>query len=276
MRKQTKKTLIERWQTDKGQKLLNDIIQHLKKGKSFGELNGLEKFEDKFDLRGINFPKTSTEYLYKGKLTNQITGSLSFNKAEIDNVDFSYADLEQTQWKNCSFSKTVFYKTQLEQIKIINCSFDNILFESSKLSHSYLNIRSGKKSGYFKNVTFKNSQLNETRFSFPEFHNCFFDNCNLFATDFDGSRFNNCKFIGKLNSLWFRKHSIMEYEPNLIVNRVNKKQFTNEMLNVDFTEAILDYVSFAKNLDLSKCSFGLNVKFEKIKSMEAEIYGMTE
>ncbi len=272
----TKKNLIERWQTDEGKNLLKDIIQHLRKVKTLKGINGLEKFEGKFDLRGVSFPKTYSEYQYKGKLITQVTGSLSFKNVNIDNVDFTYADLQHTKWKNCAFSNTKFSKTQLEQIYIINCSFENILFNNSRLSYSYLNIRSGKKSGHFKNVRFEKSQLNETKFSFPKFDNCLFDNCNLFAANFDGSRFKDCKFIGKVNSPWFKKHSNMEYEPNLIFNRINKKQFMNEMINIDFSEANLEYVSFDKNLDLSKCNFAPNVKFEKLKTIETELYAMSE
>lgn len=273
MKPPTKKKLIERWLTDDGKNLLEAIIQHLRKGKNLNGLNGLEKFEGKFDLRGISFPKTYSEYRYKGKLVTQVTGSLSFKNVKIDNTDFSYADLQQTNWKNCDFSNLTFSKTQLEQLRISNCSFENVTFNNSRLSYSYLNIRSGKKSGYFKNVVFKKSQLNETLFSFPRFDNCLFDDCNLHAANFDGSRFKDCKFAGKLNSPWFRKHSIMEYEPYLIFNRINKKQFVNEMLNVDFKDANLEYVSFDKDLDLSKCHFASNVKF---KVNESELYGISE
>ena len=122
----------------------------------------------------------------------------------------------------------------MEQLNIINCDFEDVTFENTRLSYSHLNIRSGKRSGSFKGVIFRNSQLNETRFSFPTIENCIFDSCNLYAADFDGSRFMKCKFMGEVNSPWFRKHSIKEFEPNFILNQVDKTKFTNEMQDVDF------------------------------------------
>jgi hypothetical protein len=97
----------------------------------------------------------------------------------------------------------------------------------------------------------------------------------LYAADFDGSRFVNCKFIGEVNSPWFRKHSIKEFEPNFILNQVNKKKFANEMQEVDFLEATLKYVTFSKDLDLSTCKFGPGTKFESMEKFEKDIYAMS-
>ena len=85
----------------------------------------------------------------------------------------------------------------------------------------------------------------------------------------------NCKFTGEVNSPWFRKHSIKEFEPNFILNQVDKKKFTNEMQNVDFSEAILKYVTFSKDLDLIKCKFGHGTKFESIEKQAKDIYAMS-
>jgi uncharacterized protein YjbI with pentapeptide repeats len=271
----SKQNLMDRWTTEEGKSLLKEIVVRLTKAKSLEDLKGLNRVEDKFDLRGISFPKEYSEYDYKGKHMKQVVGSLKFKGVTVDNIDFSYADIQHTEWKNCRFSSVKFYGAQLEQLNIINCDFENVSFENTRLSYSYLNIRSGTRSGSFKDVIFRNSQLNETRFSFPTIENCVFDSCNLYAADFDGSRFTNSKFIGEVNSSWFRKHSIKEFEPNFILNQVNKKKFANEMKDVDFLEAILKYVTFSKDLDLSTCKFGPGTKFELMEKFEKDIYAMS-
>lgn len=272
----SKKDLIERWTTIEGSNLLKKIITCLKKQKTLSEIIGIEKINDKLDLRGINFPKEYSEYTYKGKFVKQITGSLKFKSAILENIDLSYADIRHTEWKNCTFKNIVFYMSQMQEMTITNCEFEDVEFNNTKLSYSYLNIRSGKNSGSFKNVKFKKTHLNETRFSFPKFENCSFEDCNFHAADFDGSRFKECNFKGKVNSPWFRKHSIKEFEPNYFINQIDKRKIENEMENIDFSKAILDYVSFSKDLDLQKCKFENRVIFRKLPNNDNEIYAITD
>ncbi len=269
--RETKQSLIDRWKSGVGAKLQTQIIARLKNGRFIGDLDGLAKVEGKFDLRGISFPKTYSEYDYKGKQIKQVSGSLSFKNVELADVDFTYCDLQHTKWRHCKFNRIDFRHAQLQQLELIACGFEDVLFHDARLSYSFMNIRDGKESGYFRHVRFSKSKLNETRFSFPTIEDCQFDNCNLYAADFDGSRLKNCKFLGEVNSPWFRRHSKNEFEPNFFFNQIDKTRFVNPMENIDFTEATLKYVSFSKDLDLSSCKFAQDVSFDTSPQMENEI-----
>lgn len=271
----SKQNLTDRWTTNEGRLLLATIVDFLSSQRPLDNIKSIQKLDDRFDLRGISFPKEYADYDYKGKRMHQVVGSLRFKNARIENIDFSHGDIQHTDWKNCLFKNIKFHSTQMEQVTVINCDFQDVEFSNTRLSYSHLNIRTGNKSGSFKNVTFKKSNLNETRFSFPIIEDCNFEDCNLYAADFDGSRFKNCKFIGEVNSPWFRRHSIKEFEPNYLLNKVDKTKFTNEMDNVDFSAATLKYVTFSKDLDLTKCKFGHGVKFEPSLTGENDIYAMT-
>ena len=107
--RESKQNLIDRWTTEEGKSLLNEIIARLTKAKSLEDLKGLNRIEDKFDLRGISFPKEYSEYDYKGKHMKQVVGSLKFKEVAVDNIDFAYADIQHTEWKNCKFSRVKFY-----------------------------------------------------------------------------------------------------------------------------------------------------------------------
>jgi uncharacterized protein YjbI with pentapeptide repeats len=272
----TKQNLIDRWATKEGQLLLKAVIIHLSDQRPLDNLKGIQNIDSRFDLRGISFPKEYVDYNYKGKQMHQVAGSLKFKNIRVENVDFSYADIQQTEWKNCVFKDVKFYATQMEQVVITNCDFEDVEFINTRLSYSHLNIRTGKKSGSFKNVAFRKSKLNETYFSFPTIEDCCFEDCNLYAADFDGSRFKNCKFKGEVNSAWFRRHSIREFEPNYFLNQVDKTKFTNEMDNVDFSEAVLKYVTFSKDLNLTKCRFAQGAKFETSLSSDTDLYAMSK
>lgn len=272
----SKKNLTDRWTTNERQVLLATIVNFLSSQKPLDDIKGIQKIDDRFDLRGISFPKEYADYEYKDKRMHQVVGSLKFKNTRIENIDFSHANIQNTEWKNCLFKNVKFHSTQMEQLRVTNCNFENVEFLNTRLSYSHLNIRTGKKSGSFKNVTFKKSNLNETRFSFPTIEDCSFEDCNLYAADFDGSRLKNCKFIGEVNSPMFRRHSIREFEPNFLLNQVDKTKFTNEMDNVDFSAATLKYVTFSKDLDLTKCKFRHSTKFETSPAVDNDIYAMTD
>ncbi|HWA33639.1 MAG TPA: pentapeptide repeat-containing protein [Cyclobacteriaceae bacterium] len=272
----SKQDLTDRWTTTEGQLLLTTIVDFLSRKRPLDDITAIQKIDHRFDLRGISLPKEYADYDYKGKQMHQVVGSLKFKNTRIENIDLSHADIQHTEWKNCLFKNVKFHSAQMEQVTVRNCDFEDVEFFNTRLSYSHLNIRTGKKSGSFKNVTFKKSKLNETRFSFPTIEDCNFEDCNLYATDFDGSRFKNCKFIGEVNSPWFRRHSIREFEPNYLLNQVEKTKFTNEMDNVDFSAATLKYVTFSKDLDLTKCKFGDRIKFAPSLAGDKDIYAMTD
>lgn len=271
--KENKQSLIDRWKNPDWVVLYNRIIKALKKGKKLENIPNIPFYNNRIDLRGISFPKERTQYFYKGKNINQVTGSLKLRRLSLKNIDLTYADIQQSKWKNCNFQDIVFKHTNCEQLECLNCGFENVVFENTRLSYSYLNIRTGKQSGFFINVRFIKSLLNETRFSFPVFKDCYFENCNFYAADFDGSRFENTIFKGKINSPWFRKHSKNEYEPNILLNQVDKTKYTNEMKNIDFTKSQLEYVDFSIDLDLSNCKFPETIKFEKLAQLKDSIIG---
>ena len=272
----SKQNLTDRWVTSEGELLLATIVDFLSSQRPLDEIKAIQKIDDRFDLRGISFPKEFADNNYKGKRMHQVVGSSKFKNTGIENADFSHADIQHTEWKNCLFKNVKFHSTQMVQVTMTNCDFEDVEFLNTRLSYSHLNIRTGKKSGSFKKVTFKKSKLNETRFSFPTIEDCSFEDCNLYAADFDGSRFKNCKFIGEVNSPWFRRHSINEFEPNYLLNQIDKTKFTNEMDNVDFSAATLKYVTFSKNLDLTKCKFKHGIKFEPSLAGDKNIYAMTD
>lgn len=273
--KQTIQNLKDRWVTQEGEKLLVLVVDSLRKNKSINLIHSVFKIDGKIDLRGISFPKKHTEYNHKGKYIKQVVESLQFRNAVFENIDFSYSDLQHIKLYNCRFLNCIFNHVNAEQWVCINCDFENIVFKNTRLSYSLLNIRSGKFSGTFQNVQFINSQLNETRFSFPIFNNCLFDNCNLYAADFDGSRFINTKFIGTVNNPLFRKHSCKEFKPNLFFNRIDKSSFVNEMKEVDFTAAILKYVTFSDDLDITLCKFPTKIIIERSSNSKGEFYVST-
>lgn len=251
--KERKVDLIKRWTTDSGIDFTKKVIRQLKKKRPLKDLLTKTPTGIFLDLRGFNCPKKYFEYNYRGKEITQVLDSIKFKNISLSFLDFSYADLRGTVWKNCSFENLIFDNANAENVTFINCTFKNIHFHKVRFTYSVLNRRYGTKSGHFSNITFSHCSLNQCRLEMPLFTNCVFNNCNLTGTDFDGSRFSDCKFIGKVKSCWFRGYSITEFRPNFFFNRIDKKRYRNTMRNVDFSEAAIDGVCFTNEVDLSSC-----------------------
>ena len=80
----------------------------------------------------------------------------------------------------------------------------------------------------------------------PQFVNCKFDHAKLNCVDFRASNFIDCFFSGKLKSIWFNKYYRFPGD-----EEEYGKAPVNEMLNVDFSDAILWNVMFTGGVDLS-------------------------
>ncbi|RZJ20170.1 MAG: pentapeptide repeat-containing protein [Acinetobacter sp.] len=277
MAKLTIQQLKQRWETEEGASLLKIVIKAIIKGRDLTEISSLKHHEGKIDLRGISLPKEYERFFnYKtSKYIKWVDKSIKFKSCKLDNIDFSYSDIQATSWEKCSFIACLFYQVDARTITFTACDFQDVIFKNTRFSYGYLNIRSGKLSGSFKNVSFIKSQFSETLFSFPIFDSCLFEDCNFYAADFDGSRFSNTKFKGVLNCPWFRKHAKNEFEPNYFFNRIDKIKFSNEMLNVDFSEATLEYVGFSDDLDLKNCKLPLNIKIERFEQFKSGYFVST-
>jgi len=254
----TKKKLINRWNSKEGKLLLDSIFDCFTKGKNLSSIEGLEKHEEKWDLRGavLSVVKKEQKIEANGHGFVKKTGSLKVGKIELDSIDFSFANIsnsvfEQTVIKNCLFAETI-----AKEIYFIACEINECVFEKTNLSYSYLNQNIGKNSGSFINTKFIDSNLQECIFYFPIIKNCAFFDCNLMATNFDGSRMQYCKFVGKVDSALFNGYSLNAHKSILgLFNRVDPKQYPNLMQDVDFSDAILIGVAFKNCINLSKCIF---------------------
>lgn len=152
---------------------------------------------------------------------------------------------------NCTFSKC-----DLSGYSFTNCEFEDCVFTDCNFKRAFLALNKGKKSGKFIRCFFITCNLKETSFGFPVIEDCEFRNCKMAEVNFDGSRFVNTKFIGELNSCFFRGYSI--YTPKFswaTFTLVDLIKLPNKMINVDFSQARLVGNLFTNRIDLSQCTF---------------------
>lgn len=254
----TKKELIERWRNPQAEHLLVEVTRCIKTGIPLSTVNGIGKFQGRWDLRGapLSFLKREQEILANDYSYVQRTGSLQVRKKVIDSTDFSYAKISYSDWRYCKFSDCLFEGASLKEINVWACEFEKCIFTKADMSRSFLNMNIGANSGAYISCVFSKTDLTEASFKFPLIKNCIFEDCKLKATLFDGSRFEDCKFAGVVYDPIFSRYSIYASKSLLcIFNRVNPKDYPNEMKNVDFSEAQLIHPSFNYGMNLTCCIF---------------------
>lgn len=268
----TKRELINRWNNKEGILLLNGIINCLTKGKSLSSVIGIQKHKERWDLRGAILSAIKKEQRIEadGYVFDKKTGSLKITNIELESIDFSFANISYSCWENCTVKKCLFEEVDAKGIRIVACDIEDCFFIKSNLTFSYLNENIGANSGSYLRTLFKETNLSESVFCFPVVKDCTFENCKLLATNFDGSRLSNCKFLGEVNSPWFRGYSTTANKSILgLFNRINVKEYLNKMENVDFSNAKLIGVSFSHEINLQICKFPESDEYIFVKDLKS-------
>jgi uncharacterized protein YjbI with pentapeptide repeats len=264
--------LVERWKTKEGDKMLEKILNCLERGVPLSKVKYLEKYVGRWDLRGAKLSKSHHERIIEANnlKLKQNFGTLVLRDVLVENIDFSYSDISYSSWDRCTIKNCIFEKTKARNIEVTASHFIGVIFRKSNLSQSFLGRNIGADSGSYINTEFIETNLSKAFFYFPRIENCIFSNCNLKETNFDGSRFINTKFIGELHSLWFSGYSSLAQKSTLgIFNRVNPRDYPNEMKNVDFTESKLIGVVFKNAIDISECLFPKDENYILIKNIHS-------
>lgn len=176
------------------------------------------------------------------------------SKKKFEHLDFSFIDIVNTEWRNCSFLKCGFDSIVFKRNVFINCRFIDVVFSGCIFTDCQMAVNSGKQSGIFENVQFDNCQITRTDFNFPLIKNCRFLNNIYTETDFDGSRFYHSSFEGEMDTVEFRGYSVLANAGG-IFSRVEPRKFKNPMEQVDFSQARFRYVNFSNGINLSACRF---------------------
>ena len=259
--------LTKRWLTDEGKQLRSNVIDCIRQKRSFESVGNLEKIDGRYDFRGIAFNE-SPEML-KVKSYEVAAKPLIFGGLDLSRIDFSYADFRGTYWTKCNVTNSIFLKANFKNVEINASNFLNITFDKCNFGYGYLNTRSGSESGTFIKVTFRECDLSKTIFHFPVVQNCIFENCKLYETNFDVSQFYDTKFVGLLDSVFFRGR--IEASPDFFSKLFRPKRLdkiVNPMENVDFSEAELRGVSFSDGIDLGKCVFPDNGQYLFVENLQ--------
>jgi len=178
---------------------------------------------------------------------------------------------------NSKFIKCKFIKCNLSKYKFTNCEFEDCDFINCNFYESFLALNKNYDSGRFLKCLFLECNLAKASFNFPIIDECEFRNCNLNETNFDGSRFSNTKFIGLLDSCFFRGYSIYATSNSLFsFSKFDATLLANQMINVDFSSSKMVGVSFTDKINLSSCLFPKGDRYVFISNLNLTVNKVLE
>lgn len=195
--------------------------EHLRQGapSPFGSVSGRE------DFRGV-----------------PLAEALRLSDCRLCRVNFTAADLRGLRLTGAGFDDCVFDAANLSAMRQWRSTFEDCTFVRTDLSDAAF----GADGAHYRRCLFDRAVFTGASFIRPEFSECSFQSCKLKGTDFNMSRFEQCSFSGKLSDVRFNGN----IDDALRVKAFGRAR-PNEMCNVDFSEAVFDYVSFDNGCDLS-------------------------
>lgn len=129
------------------------------------------------DLKNINAKKSIMKYT-------------SFQGISIENVDFSYADLTGSEFRNCVLNNTNFKMAHIDSVVFYKCTFNNNIIFNSDDSVNYIS-----------NILFQQNTFNcEIDFNYINFYNSTFHDTTKIFKNSNYTLFYDCESINGLNN----------------------------------------------------------------------------
>jgi uncharacterized protein YjbI with pentapeptide repeats len=177
------------------------------------------------------------------------------------NVDFSYADLNNVIFENCSFADCLFTCSVLHNIILENCKFLRCFFPYTDLRAAGVGIDGGE----FEWCEFLRPKLSRISFHLVTFKNIEFVGKDWSHVGFGVADFWNCRFIGVFRDCEFQDRGASKK----LTKFAEKNKFGFH--NVDLTAAEFTLVGFPEKWVFENVLFPASktVKLVRAKSLRA-------
>lgn len=255
----SKKTVSPKsmWNTPEGVQRANEIVARLSNGDVPGATNLLDKFEDKWDLRGFDFSLRPGDVPFAHYHSDGFIlpkWGNTYRDIVIGNADLSHSLFAFADWYDCEFRDCKIEHADLTYSSFKGCSFRKVRFANCWIGNLLGGVTE-KNLGVFEDVEFVNGHFTSATFSYPRFERCRFK-CDIGHVDFHGSQFYDCVFTGALSAVDFNGKADPGPGEEFMAGRPIP---FNPMKNVDFSKARFKptfmSVSFSGDMDLRDCKF---------------------
>jgi|GEM_PF-3068241 len=215
--------LRDRWSFPEGAIVLDSLNAAFSGKLDSSSMPAFGAIDGRVDLRGLSLP-------------NAMLTDVTLNR-----MDLSHSRLGGLKLRGGRLEDVVFNGTDFSGFSDHANRYVGVIFRRADFRGAAIGFEGSE----FRRCRFEDCNFGKTVFGRAEFEDCVFSNCRLKAVDFNVSSFVRCKFVGKLEDLWFRG----AYPFDGDVKRFGSFK-KNEMLDVDFSEAELSWITYTGGVPL--------------------------
>lgn len=231
-------SLQERWRTEGGRLLAEEVLATLVANRDLGRVDGLGSHEGMVDLRGFPAPPPERLRSYEaaGWWVQPLKGQIVLRGARLEGLDLSGANLSGFRLMGSRVAGCRLDGARCDDWRMWKCEFEDTTFVGTDLRGATIGSRykDGKRNSW-RQVDFSEADLRGAVIQQAKLDVCVFSDTRLDGVQFVGCEISRSSFAGPLHRVVFDGRHLpgMEGPPPL------------ELFDVDFSNATLDQVEFA-------------------------------
>ena len=228
-----RRKLIDRWKTEAGQALSDEVTARLIVGRTLNDL-ALDEYEGRVDLRFLPAPtpRRLKRFEAQGWFVEELGDLVTFRQARLENLDLSGAQLHSfrfhaSQISGCRFDGTNCQDWRLWATDVINTSFVKASLRNAVVGAWYEG-RGNRWSG----INFSGADFRVVPPEQATFEDCDFSEAKMAKVRFEQCTLIRCRFAGELREVVFDGRELPD------------RPASPSMESVDFSDARFQQVEF--------------------------------
>jgi uncharacterized protein YjbI with pentapeptide repeats len=224
--------LEERWKTDDGKKLTNEILSRLVAGKPLDSL-GLGHHDGRTDLRGLRLPSPDKkQQLRVGNWNVDLLEAVSLSGVSLESLNFDGAYLEGLRFKNAALVNCSFVGAKCQGWRLWESDVRDSNFTRANLRGAAVGTWNEGRGNKWRNVIFSLSDFRVAVSWCALYESCVFTDSKITGVKFEQCSLIDCIFAGVMDEVVFDGRPIGD------------RPASPAMVRVDFGQAVFGQVEF--------------------------------
>lgn len=228
-----RKALTDRWKTEAGQALADEVIARLIAGRPFHDL-GLDDREGRVDLRFLPapIPRRLQRFEAHGWYVERLGDLVEFQQARLENLDLSGAQLRSLRFHDSQIVGSRFDGADCHDWRLWGCDVTDCSFVKADLRGAAVGTWHEARRNVWRRVDFTGADFRGGVSWEAVYEDCDFTDAKLAKVKFEQCTLTGCRFAGELREVVFDGRDLTD------------RPAPPPMDKVDFSDATFRQVEF--------------------------------
>jgi uncharacterized protein YjbI with pentapeptide repeats len=247
--KASKKMLEDRWRSEAGVRLGEEVVARLLAGRRLDDLD-LDEVDGRVDLRHLRMPppRRLQRFASEGWFIEQLTDLIRFRAVALRGLDLSGADLQSLRFDGATIEDCVFEGSLCRDWRLWDTTVRRCSFARSDLRGAVVGSWEDGRRNMWDDVDFTRADFRVGVSLGALYTRCDFIGAKVVGVSFDQCDFVDCRFSGLLRRVTFDGRALEDRPPPGALQRVS---FVGSVFDeVEFMGLKLDEVILPEDPDL--------------------------